>query len=363
MDIVDGVQIDCGTQGCKGKIIFYPDKHFFQCQECGTIIDGTSTIAAFRFCRDHLRANDSSLKEIEKNKKIAHITLTYTRIDESKQVESVPIGNININSVDIYKTAGNTPISVYYGQYGDKPGKYSNGFPRIYAELIFVQRELPEIHYRSYSGAVTVPVKGPDSLVYTGATVGGVTTGGFHVQEGQTHWETVQIGTGGISQELKYSLDRYPLVSDVSRFEILCDVPERIKKINSEEYPRDILKELISDTMSSDEEMYIKACRLYEAVQNSKKSDARKYDDYDEIIKLFEQLGEYKDSRVKKELCKHEKAEKREAKESQNNIQTYLMAFGALLVIVFPPLIIPIILIGIIIIVIKKIKNRKNKEN
>ena len=195
-------------------------------------------------------------------------------------------------------------------------------------DILLISEELPKFDPLQGAGSKAyVPVQNPDKLVFTGATVGGITTGGFHTQSGGISYETISLG---YHQHVRFKAGKFgekpidfsflPLRLDIyssnklpERFKnkasnqgrdyYVDSIPDRIKKEN-----RDYSEALFFDYVQiedeefnelifgaqSDEQLYNKAIQL--ASKGSKEA-------LTEAAKMFAQLGDYKDSLFKSNDC------------------------------------------------------------
>ncbi len=341
------------TIGFQGKFIKHANGEM-QCARCGKYLD-EPVLNHLSF----LEKYDIDVQQATLKKRIeeTHAELIIS-IFSSHEITSGNIRELGIRplynfipsndegKIEIYKSDQSVFAAYYlpeYVRYGF-PGEHPWG--EITSTLLFVNDELPTFNFYSGTTTVPVPVKDADKLIFTGATVGGITTGGVHVQQGGIHYEPIKV-QGHSGWEITNSVsfpDGNKLKIDWSSPLILthknnypgrfnkwfkdydakrldggnsCDVIWKAngKVIKQPKYNTtrtfssyiplaQIMNDLIYGALP-DEEFYQKACELAEKKTRQDLTDA---------ARMFFLLDEYKDSKLKREDCYHELAQLPEEK-------------------------------------------------
>ena len=336
-------------KACKNEEFITHANGDMQCSKCGKYIE-KETLERIAFAKKYDRdIQEPALKKIISEKKATLImTIQATRIN-CKDISPTEVG---VNSfvldsrIDIYK-AKDSVITAYYLKQNIDGKNDSNHFsldPDV--EILIISNQLPRFVLEGHNGgAYRVPVsQEPDKVVFTGATVGGITTGGFHTQPGKINYEVKSYGayhywmlecyiTNQATNMLLFKIwtlsfrvfsyvNTYPgrykqffmnsdSIKSTSTSNYIWSLPENSAPPPVENnfwglarpdssFPLDeIMHELIYQDAVSDDEYYYQACKLLS-------DENRTFNDLEKAGAMFCRLGAYKDSQIKMNTCFHE---------------------------------------------------------
>lgn len=333
------VELTCHYCGSKE---FIPDDngHDLQCKKCGKYVDSFILPYYYEMKRNEYDY-EKQIGQLEKVLSDYHAKLIMTvysgRNDaylSKNLLGKSDVCTINYCRTQIFKGDNSVFFAAHLLDH-----KYHN----VHVTSLCFSNRLPTWRLGGGSSTFAVPVKGPDQLVFTGASVGGVITGGTHIQEGRTTYEHVTI-PGDLSWKMTCNLNGY--YYETSQITILLNtesVPNRYSKyittwhnwesitVNSgkifttkkledvgappsisvfyggfNRVPLDrIVQDYLDDSFHlDDEEYYQKALKL--AAQN-------KREDLESAASMLSLIPEHKDSAFQIETFKH-KAETAESK-------------------------------------------------
>ena len=308
---------------CENDDFIMHSNSTMQCSKCGYFFKGKE-VTKYNFAKEYSREKqENRLKQKITATRAGLIATLYPQYVIADCVELHFATNV---WADIYLTEQGNPIVAYYLSFMDW---YKNiddiVIPK--GDILLISEELPTFGPLGGTSTYSVPVQNPEKLVYTGSTVGGITTGGFHTQSGGVHYEYVSFDR---QQEGKFSAGRFG--DNLIQFKFSPDrlvvykrenLPSRWEKrgqtvdkgLSFSYFDDNEFKEMIFGTALSDEDYYTKACSLMENTT---------YESQQEAMKMFAQLGEYKDSLFRKGTCESKAEDLHKEKIGKENTAGYI---------------------------------------
>lgn len=340
-----GFELIC--RKCKNKDFITHKPNELQCSKCGQYVD-IESIKRAQFAKKYARDNQQSVLDNKIAETGAKLVVTI-QIKEGTATGGSEIGfphYIHAGSrIEIYKAEDAIITAFYIREDLLDRARYERSSQDPLFELLICGGGLPELCLEgSNGGSVRVPVsQGPDKVVFTGATTGGVTTGGFYTQPGKIQYEQRTV-SGYHYWKIKSTISFSPSETCVNIDSIAFRVfshsgsyPERYARYFKDysNYPKNgynadyiwelpckessqVIEEsdniitpkaacplsklfhiLVYQDALPDDEYYNQACSLL-----SKKRTT--YSDLKKAAEMFGDLGDYKDSKLKRQTCFHE---------------------------------------------------------